>query len=109
MQRREAEILDHPVGKTKTMVEVVEINLGGEDSVVRRSLKLAEEIRSGEMHLFWLVKDGVGRSRVNDKAQRFGDGKKTIDDVNRGFKSDHVKLLKTMNEAYVLLPRRTED
>jgi len=93
MQRRKAEILDHPVGKTKTMVEVVQINLGGEDSVVRRSLKLAEEIRSGKMHLFWLVKDGVGRSRVNDKAQRiliFGDGKKAVDDVNRGFKSGRV-------------------
>jgi hypothetical protein len=38
------------------MVEVVQINLGCENGVRRRSLELTEEIWSGQLNLFGFVK-----------------------------------------------------
>jgi hypothetical protein len=85
VQGRKSKILDHPLGKAKTVVEVVQINLGCEDGVRRRSLELAEEIWRGQLNFFGLVKQGVGRNSVDDETKRIlilGDGEDTVDDVN---------------------------
>jgi hypothetical protein len=85
MQRRKAEIFDHPLRKTKAVVEIVQIHFGCEHVVRRRNLKLTEEVRTGQLNFFRFVKHGVGRNGVDDETKRFlvlWDGKDTVDDMD---------------------------
>jgi hypothetical protein len=95
MKRRQTEVLDHPVRKTKAVVEIVQVHLGGEDGLKRRNLELGKEIRSGKLDSWRLVEDGVGGTSIDDKTKGIlvlGHSKEAVDDVDGRFEANHVQM-----------------
>src|SRR6185437_9151808 len=110
--RREAEIGLHPLRKDDPMVEVVEIDLGGEHLDVVWSLETGEQIRRRQFDVVRLGKDGVGPASIDDQTLRvlvLGHRENAVDDTNRRLEADHAEAQEPLDELEVFLARIAQD
>lgn len=109
---RKRKVLNHPWGKTKTVVEVVQIDLGSINGSGRSGVKLCQKVRSREKNWIRLLEHSVGGASINDETKAIttilGHGKDTVDDVDRRLEADHAEIMKTTDKLYVLVARSTE-